>query len=251
MKISLVTATYQCVGVVADCLDTVEAQEVQPYEHLLIDGASTDGTLAILESRAGSLSTLLSEPDNGIYDALNKGIHLSTGDVVGFLHADDLFADDCVLGDVVSAFESDPSLGAIYGDLIYVNRHEPFKVIRRWRSQPFTPHLLQHGWMPPHPTLYVRREWYQRLGGFDESYQIAADYRFILNLFSQPGFRSQYLPRVMIKMRTGGLSNRSASSLMQKSSEDWRALRESGLSAPQAFVALGLKNFSKLGQFWR
>lgn len=251
MKISLVTATHQCVGVVADCLDTVQGQRLQTYEHLLIDGASTDGTLAILKTRIDSVTTLLSEPDDGIYDALNKGIDRSTGDVVGFLHADDLFADDCVLSDVVSTFESDPSLDAIYGDLIYVDRDNPFKVIRCWRSQPFAPYLLQRGWMPPHPTLYVRREWYRRLGGFDTSYRIAADYRFILSLFSQPGFRSQYLPRVMVKMRVGGVSNRSVSSLIRKSSEDWRALREFGFSAPQALIALGSKNLSKLSQFWR
>jgi len=203
LKFSLVTVTWNCAVTVADCLASVAAQSHANREHVLIDGASRDDTPRVLQAHREQLAVLVSEPDRGIYDALNKGIAGASGDVVGFLHADDLFAGPDVLARVAAAF-ADPAVTAVYGDLQYVRKDDVTQVVRHWQSSPFSPRRLAWGWMPPHPTLYVRRAWYQRIGGFDTRYRIAADYLSILQLFSQPGFKAVYLPEVLVTMRLGG-----------------------------------------------
>lgn len=189
---------------------------------------------------------LVSERDGGIYDALNKGIERASGDVIGFLHADDMYAHRDVLSHVAAAF-SNPAVGAVYGDLQYVRQGDVSHIVRHWQSAAFNKRRLAQGWMPPHPTLYVRREWYQRIGGFDTSYRIAADYYSILQLFSQPDLNPVYLPEVMIKMRLGGASNKSLSNILRKSREDLRALQQSGAGGLGTLVR---KNMSKIGQFF-
>lgn len=246
--ISVVTATYNCAHTVAECLAAVAAQTYPHREHVVLDGASTDSTLAILTAHAQQLAVLKSEPDTGIYDALNKGIALARGDVVGFLHADDLYASPDVLAQIAQAFEN-PAVCAVYGDLQYVSKANTAQVVRKWRSSPFTPNRLAWGWMPPHPTLYVRRQWYERIGGFDTRYRISADYLSILQMFSQPDFQAVYLPEVLVKMRLGGASNKSLKNLIQKSSEDWRALRSTGVGGLGGVGALLWKNLSKVRQF--
>lgn len=245
VKISVITATWNCVSTVEGCLAAVQSQSHNNREHIVIDGGSKDGTVDVLRRHANQLAAWVSEPDRGIYDALNKGVDRAAGDVVGFLHADDVFAAADVLAGVARCFE-DPMVSAVYGDLDYVSKDDLGKVIRHWRSKPYNDQDLKRGWMPAHPTLYVRREWYQRIGGFDTRYRIAADYDSILRLFSQPGFRAVYLPRVMVKMRVGGASNRSLRNIMRKSREDLLALQRSGVGG---WGALAAKNFSKLGQF--
>jgi glycosyltransferase len=246
--VSVVTATWNCANTIEDCLQSVAAQSWPHREHVVIDGGSQDGTLGLLELHRQQIGTLLSEPDKGIYDALNKGIARASGDVVGFLHADDLYAHDDALANVARAFE-DSSVCAVYGDLQYVRKEDTSQVVRHWASCPFEPHILRKGWMPPHPTLYVRREWYERIGGFDINYRIAADYFSVLQLFSQPGFRAVHLPEVLVKMRVGGASNRSLKNIIRKSHEDYYALRRSNFGLLPAVMALGIKNLSKLGQF--
>lgn len=181
MKISVITATYNCVNTIDDCLASVQGQSHPDVEHIVVDGASTDGTIAVVESRHDCRGSLVSEPDNGIYDALNKGIARARGDVVGFLHADDLYADTGVLARIAAAF-ADPAVEAVYGDLVYVRKEDTGKVVRYWRSRPFFRRQLAWGWMPPHPTFYVRRELYQRFGAFDTTYRIAADYDCMLRV---------------------------------------------------------------------
>lgn len=247
LKLSVVTATFNCAATLADCLDSVAQQTHAHREHVVIDGASRDGTLALLQSRRAQLAVLLSEPYHGIYEALNKGIARCTGDVVGFLHADDVYGSPQVLAQVAAAF-ADPAVCAVYGDLQYVRKQDLNQVVRQWRSTPFSRRQLAWGWMPPHPTLYVRRQWYAQIGGFDSRYRIAADYFSILSLFSQPGFKAVYLPQVLVKMRVGGASNRSLQNIVRKSREDLDALRRSGVGGLGALV---WKNASKLGQFWR
>ena len=248
IKISVITATWNCFSTVADCLSSVTGQTYGAREHIVIDGASRDGTIELLQSRREQLSVLVSEPDRGIYDALNKGIARSTGDVVGFLHADDLYAHENVLAEVAKAF-SDPTVCAVYGDLQYVKQQDTSHVVRHWKSSPFSSRQLAWGWMPPHPTLYVRREWYERIGGFDTRYRISADFFSILQMFSQPGFKSVYLPEVLVKMRMGGASNRSLKAVMRKSREDWDALRRTHMSTLESLGALVWKNLSKIKQF--
>ena len=245
IKISVVTATWNCVDTINDCLESVSAQSYGNVEHVVIDGASSDGTVEILEARRDAISVLVSEQDKGIYDALNKGIGRATGEVVGFLHADDIYADENVLADVAAAFE-DPAVQAVYGDLQYVKKEDTNRVVRYWRSASFSRTRLATGWMPAHPTLYVRRDWYQRIGGFDTRYRIAADYFSILQMFSQSGFRAIYLPRVMVKMRLGGESNRSLKNIIRKSREDLDALQRSGVGGAGALL---WKNLSKVTQF--
>lgn len=248
VKISLVTATWNCAGTVADCLASVAGQSYANREHVLIDGASRDDTLRVLQAHREQLAVLLSEPDRGIYDALNKGIARASGDVIGFLHADDVFAGPDVLARVAAAF-ADPTVSAVYGDLQYVRKDDVSQVVRHWQSSPFSRRQLEWGWMPPHPTLYVRREWYERIGGFDARYRIAADYFSILRMFSQPDFRALYLPEVLVKMRLGGASNRSLKNIVRKSREDLDALRRAGVGAFGGLGALVWKNLSKVGQF--
>jgi len=249
LKVSVITATYNSASVVEDCLASVAEQIYENIEHVLIDGSSADSTLEVLQNHRPALAKIVSEPDDGIYDALNKGIKHATGEVIGFLHSDDVFSSNDVLKKVVSIFEADVSVSAVYGDLEYVHRSIPDVVVRTWRSSSFSPYLLKKGWMPPHPTLYVRREWYDRIGGFDKRYRIAADYFSILQLFSQSNFKAVYLPEMMIKMRLGGASNRSLSAILRKSTEDWDALRRSGFGMFSAARALVLKNLSKVKQF--
>ncbi len=246
LKISVITATKNSVDTLAECLASVHRQSYGHHEHIIIDGASTDGTLAELEKCRDHLDVLVSEPDQGIYHALNKGLARASGDIVGFLNSDDLYADPHVLRRVAAAF-ADPAVEAIYGDLLYVKRRDPGQVIRYWRSCAFSRSLLHRGWMPPHPTLYLRREVYDRIGGFNPTYQIAADYDLMLRLLSQPRGKVVYLPNVMVHMRLGGVSNRSLFSILRKSWEDYRALRANRVGG---LVTLALKNLSKVSQFF-
>lgn len=244
MKISVITAVYNRVATIGEAVDSVRAQTWPNVEHVVIDGASTDGTRELLQARRDEIAVLVSEPDKGIYDALNKGIAHATGDVIGLMHSDDLYADETVLADVAAAF-ADPRVDAVYGDLDYVAQGDTNKVIRRWRSGEYTPSMLTRGWMPPHPTLYLRRQVIERWGAFDASYRIAADYDAVLRYFGRGNIRPAYVPRVLVKMRVGGESNRSLARILRKSREDYTALRKNNMGG---VAILMWKNFRKVGQ---
>jgi glycosyltransferase len=201
----------------------------------------------VLHAHRAGLAVLVSEPDAGIYDALNKGIARATGEVVGFLHADDVYADGEVLARVAAAF-ADPAVDAVYGDLLYVRKADTGRVVRHWRAGAYDPARLRRGWMPPHPTLYLRRALYERHGVFDRRYRIAGDYDLMLRMLSRLTGRVVYLPQVLVRMRVGGESNRSLSRILRKSREDYRALRENGIGGAGALV---WKNLSKIPQFFR
>ncbi len=248
VRISVITATWNCVSTLRDCLDSIAQQNYPHKEHVVIDGLSTDGTVNLINQHADQIDIFRSEPDEGIYDALNKGIQMATGDVIGFLHADDIYTSNEVLSKIAKAFE-DPDVCAVYGDLKYVSRGDVGKVIRHWRSKDFVLGDLKWGWMPPHPTLYVRREWYLKIGGFDTSYQIAADYHSVLRLFSSLNFKTVYIPNVLVTMRLGGASNKSIKALLKKMKEDWAALRSCDFSFMRALRAIFWKNVSKVFQF--
>lgn len=245
IKVSVVTAVFNAEKTIAQAIDSVLSQNYPAVESVVIDGASRDATLSILESYRPRLGKLISEPDDGIYDALNKGIRCATGDVVGFLHADDLFEDEGVLGKVAAVFE-DPSIDAIYGDLVYVRYDDVAQIIRYWKSGQYNQAALARGWMPPHPTFYVRRAVYERLGGFDRRYQIAADYDTVLRFLAVGKIRAAYIPEVLVRMRVGGVSNRSLRTILRKSREDLRVLRSNRVGGVGALI---WKNFSKLPQF--
>jgi len=245
VKISIVTATRNCAATVADCLESIDAQSYADREHVIIDRASTDATLAVICDQPVDIDLLVSVPDLGFYDALNKGIERSTGDVVGFLGADDLYADADVLARIAAAFQ-DPSVCAAYGDLQYVARGNSAQVLRDWRSSRHNQGQLLRGWMPPHPTLYVRRQWYQRTRGFDTQYRIAANYHSVLKLFSQAGFKAEYLQSVLVKVRVDSVRPKSLRDLILKSSEDLDALHRTRVGS---LGSLFHKNFSKIRQF--
>ena len=249
MKISVITTTYNSGSTIAETLSSIATQTHREIEHIVIDGASTDNTVALIRAHSHGVAKLISEPDKGIYDALNKGIANASGNVVGFLHADDLYAHPSVLADIAEAF-ADTGVCAVYGALPYVKQSDTSAVVRHWQSSPYSARRLAWGWMPPHPTLYVRRERYERIGGFDTRYRIAADYFRILQLFSLPGFKAVYLPQVLVKMRLGGASNRSLGNIVRKSGEDFDALRRSRVGALGGVGALVSKNLSKIGQFF-
>ena len=245
LKISVVTAVYNRVDTVAEALQSVRSQTWPSVEHIVIDGGSTDGTLSVLQAHSRSLDVLVSEPDKGLYDALNKGIGRASGDVVGFLHADDRFEAVDSLARVAAAFD-DPDVGAVYGDLVYVQEKDPAQVVRYWRAGSFDPGSLGRGWMPPHPTLYVRRAIYERIGGFDTRFHISADYESILRMFGHGGVTPAYVPHVLVRMRLGGMSNRSLTGLLRKSFEDYLAMQNNKIGG---VWTLARKNIVKLPQF--
>lgn len=246
MKISVITATWNSAQTIKDTLASYNTQEYKNTEYIVIDGASTDDTVAIVKESGVAIDVLSSGKDRGIYDALNKGIGLATGDVIGFLHSDDIFANARVLRLIADAF-TNHSVDCVYGDLVYVAKNEPEKIIRSWKSGAFDMTKMKNGWMPPHPTFYMKRSRYLELGGFDLKYKIAADYDSILRYLWRNQLSVAYIPEVLVKMRVGGESNRSLTNIMQKSREDLRAMRNNQLPWPKALL---IKNLSKISQFF-
>lgn len=246
MKISIITAVYNRDRWIAHAVGSVQGQTYTDVQHVVIDGASTDGTRNILEQIRTPETILVSEPDEGIYDALNKGLRIATGDAVGVMHSDDFYADRNVLADVAQAFE-DSGADAVYGDLEYVSADNTSRVIRHWNAGEYSRSKLSRGWMPPHPTLFIRRGIVERLGGYDTSYRVAADYDAMLRYFVKGDMSATYIPRVLVKMRVGGESNRSLRKILQKSREDYLALRKNGVGG---LATLAGKNLGKIPQFW-
>lgn len=245
MKISVITAVYNNHATVADAIESVLAQTYGEVELIVIDGGSTDGTLDVLRQYTNKISKLITEPDGGIYDALNKGLLNASGDVVGFLHSDDVFADTEVLAKVANTF-CNSKTEVVYGDLVYVRKDTPDNEVRYWTAGEFACGKLRRGWMPPHPTLYVRRNLYEQIGMFDTQYRIAADYDFMLRLLSIEGLCVTYIPELFVKMRLGGESNRSLKNLLKKSREDYVVMRRNRIGG---FFTLICKNLRKLPQF--
>jgi glycosyltransferase len=212
---------------------------------LIIDGASNDGSVEFLHEIRFQNVKVFTEPDNGIYDALNKGIRLSSGKIVGFLHTDDFFSSNDVLAQIADIFD-DASVDGVYADLNYVSSTIEGRIIRKWRAGAFNLRSLRRGWMPPHPTLFVRREVYEKIGFFDSTYKISGDYHSILKIFSMWPNSIVYFPRVVTNMRTGGASNRTIRNILLKTKEDHRALIDTGLGN---WCTVALKNLRKLPQF--
>jgi glycosyltransferase len=246
LKISIITAVRNRADTIAQAIESVRGQSHRDIEHWIIDGASNDGTLEIVLSCLDERGKWVSEPDRGIYDALNKGLARASGEVIGLVHSDDFLADEGVLESVAAAF-AEPTIEAVYGDLDYVAKEDIGRVIRHWRAGEYSPTKLAWGWMPPHPALFLRRSVIERWGGFDTRFRIAADYDAILRYFNRGTLRAAYLPRVLVKMRVGGESNRSLTRIVRKSLEDYQALRRNGVGG---LGALAWKNLSKLGQFF-
>ena len=246
MKVSIITSVYSNREMIAEAIESVLSQTYDDIEYIIVDGGSTDGTVEIIRKYEDKITTFVSEPDKGIYDGLNKGIGLATGDIVGFLHSDDLYENAEVIAKVVQLFESG-GCDSLYGDLVYVNKEDTSKVFRHWKSGEFTPLKLKRGWMPPHPTFFVKREVYERYGVFDLNFRIAADYDFMLRVLGKHGISTCYLPVVLYKMRVGGESNKSVRNIMRKSKEDLKALKNNKVGGASTLL---MKNLSKIPQFF-
>ena len=246
MKFSIITVVWNREATLGHALDSLAVQCHDNYEHLVQDGGSTDGTLALLADRPDPRRRLVSEHDGGIYDALNRAIARASGDVIGLLHSDDFLAHPQVLARVARRFV-DTGADAVYGDLEYVSANDPTRVIRHWKSGEYHPTKLRTGWMPPHPALFLRREVFKTWGGYDTTYRIAADYDSILRYFGKGHIKAAWLPEVLVKMRVGGESNRSLGRILLKSREDLRALRNNDVGG---IGTLAAKNLRKIGQFF-
>lgn len=227
--ISIITVCYNSAATIADTLASVAAQSWPRIEHIVIDGGSLDGTLDVIAKHRGQLTQLLSEPDGGIYDAMNKGLALARGDIVGFLNADDVYADDEVLALVATKLQCE-ALDAVYGDVEFFAGDDPRTVVRRYSSARFSPNRIAWGWMPAHPTLYLRRCVYQKFGLFRTDYRIAGDYEYVVRIFKDASLRSAYLPRVLVRMRIGGVSTNGLHNTIALNREVLRACRENGIS---------------------
>ncbi len=245
MKISIITSVYNNAATIEDAIKSVLSQTYTNIEYIVVDGASKDGTTDIIKKYENQISKFIREKDKGIYDGLNKGVDLATGDVIAFLHSDDIYENENVVADIVKLFET-TNTDSIYGDLVYVDKNDTNKIFRYWKSGKYTFKKLCNGWMPPHPTFFVKREFYEKYGKFDLSYGIAADYDFMLRMLGKYKITTAYLPKVLYKMRVGGASNRSLKNIIQKSQEDIKALKNNGIGGLHTII---LKNLSKIPQF--
>ena len=240
MKISIVTATYNSAKTISDTMESVLSQTYGHFEYWVIDGGSTDGTVDVVVSyaeRFGGRLHCLSEPDRGIYDAMNKGIRLCTGDVVGILNSDDYYTSDDVLQTIADEFgRSD--VDSVYGDIHFIRPGEPGKVVRYYSSALFKPFWLRFGFMPAHPSFYVRRHIYEKFGGYALDYKIAADYDMMVRLFYKHKISSKYIRKDFVTMRTGGMSTKSVSHRLITTREDVKACLRYGLYTNILFVSV-------------
>ena len=245
MKVSIITSTFNSEKFLQATIDSISQQTYKNIEHIIIDGASTDNTLNIIVENNGKIEKWVSEPDGGTYFALNKGLKIATGDIIGFLHSDDLFGSKYTIQQVIDTFVS-TRCDIVYGDLVYALADNPERIIRYWKSREYRTDLIKKGWMPPHPTIFMSA---QAIRGtfFNTSYKISADYEFILRLFKFKSLKINYVPEILIKMRLGGISNRSIKNIIEKSREDYRALVEEKMKFP--LLILFLKNIRKIVQF--
>jgi len=248
MKVSIITITYNSAETVEDTIRSVAAQTYGNVEYIMVDGLSKDDTLQIAEKHKSSIAKLISEKDKGIYDAMNKGVNLATGDVVGILNSDDFYADENVINDIVDIFNK-TGADAVYADLIYVHRDDTSKVLRRWEAGEYKPGQFLKGWMPPHPTFFVKKSIYDKWGSYNIGLRSAADYELMLRFIHKHHISVAYLPRVITHMRAGGQSNVSFRNRVKANMEDRAAWKMNGLT-PGIFT-LYRKPLSKIFQYFK
>ena len=225
IQITIVTVCYNSAATIRNTLESVASQSNKNFEHIIVDGGSTDGTVAVIREWNKHPIRLISEPDKGIYDAMNKGIRLASGDIIGILNSDDVYYDSQVLENV-SQTMSDASIDSCYADLIYVDQNNLNKIIRYWKSCVFKKGLFQKGWMPPHPTFFARRLIYERYGLFDLNYSLAADFELMARLLERFQIKSVYVLKIFIKMRFGGASNKSMFNVIKQNMEIYKACKK-------------------------
>lgn len=244
MKFSIITATLNNKDTIKKTVESVINQTYADIEYIIIDGCSHDGTLHEIAPYKDKISLIISEKDKGIYYALNRGIKNASGDIIAFLHADDFYPNSHIIEQVADKFKSE-KCDSVYGDLIYLRKNG--NMLRNWQAGKFERNKIKNGWMPPHPTFFVKKDIYDKYGLFNTDYRIAADYDLMLRFLWKYNISTSYLPEVLINMRVGGKSNKSLKNIFNKSREDYRIIRKLGVGG---IKTLALKNLSKLGQFW-
>lgn len=248
MKISIITTCFNSASTIEGTIKSVLSQDHADLEYIIVDGNSSDDTLSIVNKFKDRIAKIISEKDNGIYDALNKGIALATGEVIGLLHSDDIYTDEKVISKIAAKF-SEKNTDSVYADLQYVDQKDISKVIRHWHSGEYKPGLFKKGWMPPHPTFFLKKECYDKFGSFNLKLSSAADYELMLRMIEKNKISIAYLPEVIVKMRVGGKSNVSLLNRIKANREDKLAWELNGLK-PGAFTFL-FKPLSKIGQYFK
>lgn len=246
MKVSIITVTMNSERYLSDCINSVRRQNYRDIEHIIIDGKSTDGTLNIILENLNHISYWVSETDRGMYDAINKGLEMATGDVIGILNSDDMFASADAVKSIVDCFETTGS-DTVYGDLVYVDASNTQKILRYWKGISYKRSRFRYGWMPAHPTFYMRRELIEQFGIYENHYYTAADYEFMARYLFLHKVSSQYIDTMLVKMRSGGISNENFKSRLRANRRDFLAMRKNKI--PFSFFVSILKPLIKLPQF--
>jgi len=246
MKISLITVTYNSERYLSQCIESVQMQTHKDIEHIIIDGKSTDNTISIIKKYQAGIARWISEDDRGMYDAINKGMKLATGDVVGILNSDDMLVSEDVIADIVKAFEKN-HVDSVYGDLEYVDKENTEKIFRIWKGKRYHRNLFRIGWMPGHPTFYIKRSLVEKYGGYENHYFTAADYEFMARYLFKHKISSYYLPKLIVKMRVGGASNKNLMRRLRANRRDYLAMKKNNI--PMPFVVSILKPLIKVHQY--
>lgn len=248
MKVSIITICYNSEATIRETISSVLSQSYADIEYIIVDGASKDSTCEIVRSFGDKISTFVSERDKGIYDAMNKGVKLATGDVIGILNSDDFYADANVVSDIVHTFEKTGARG-VYADLVYVDRENINNIKRTWKSGLYEEGKFLFGWMPPHPTFFVKKEVYEAYGHYTTELRSSSDYEFMLRVIHKEKISVGYLPRVITKMRVGGQSNVTLANRKKANREDRRAWEMNGMKP--YFFTIALKPLRKIHQFFK
>ena len=247
LKISIITVVLNREDFIEDLMKNIYDQTYKYFEHIIIDGKSSDRTVEIIEKFLDKRTILFSEPDKGIYNAINKGISKASGDIICLMHSDDLFAANNILEIIQRKFTEDKSINLIYGDLEYVYKNNTNKILRRWKAKEYSFNQLKYGWMIPHPTIFIRKEAADNIGEYNEHYHISSDYEYILRCLLNSKISTYYMSKVLVKMRVGGESNMSIMKIIKKTIEDYKIIRKSKIGG---LVTVLFKNLRKVEQFF-
>lgn len=246
MKVTIITVTHNSAKYLADCIRSVQVQNYKNIEHIIIDGKSTDGTIGIIKRYEAGIAKWVSETDRGMYDAINKGLKMATGEVVGILNSDDVLDNDHVIFNIVKTFV-ETKTDAVYGDLNYVSQDNTMKVLRTWKGMAYNRNRFLYGWMPAHPTFYIRHSLIEKYGGYESHYFSAADYEFMARYLFSHRIKACYLPKLIVRMRVGGASNINFKQRLRANRRDYLAMKKNDI--PFAFLVSILKPLLKLHQF--
>lgn len=243
LSVSIITVSYNSVGTINDTINSVLSQTFQKIEYIIIDGSSVDGTIELVQSFGKRISKFISQPDNGIYEAINKGIKIATGDIIGILHSDDFFYDNCVIEKIVNSFLEN-EIDAVIGDVQFVDPKKTSKIVRYYSSRHFNPRKFKYGFMPAHPSFYAKKELFEKFGFYKTDYKIAADYELLIRFLYINKIRYKYIEMPFVSMRTGGVSNKSFYSNIILNKEIVRACKENGINTN--YILVYSKYFSKM-----